>query len=101
MLLKIVRSMQAGTLLAQLQDADITVHKPHPLIGCACAQQGVLLRHALVDLCKKNALQLEPEQPINVCLTLINRSSYTSCVSDIFTAFKRIPRSDWEGCFIR
>ena len=30
-----------------------TVHEPHLLIGCACTQQGVLLRSTLVALYKK------------------------------------------------
>ena len=35
-----------------VQGANITVHKSHLLIGCACAQQEVLMKPALVALYK-------------------------------------------------
>ena len=50
-----------------LQGTVISVQELHPLMLGHAHQQGVQLSPTLDILYKKNALQLEPEWPINIC----------------------------------
>ena len=75
-----------------LQGADITVHKPHPLIGCACTQQGVLLRSALllilyaIILCHWFVTAREGNVFTGVCLSTGGRRfGFLACITGHMT----------------
>ena len=84
-----------------LQGADITVHKPHPLIGCACTQQGVLLRSALllilyaIILCHWFVTAREGNVFTGVCLSTGGRRfGFLACITGHMTGGSAQPPLD-------